>query len=822
MQVMERWLAAALVAGALGAASPAGAAEPLGRYVPAGEVIGYVEYDGLAAHEAAWKKTAAGRAIAETSLGGMLREIIAQGVEYASKGPEAPKYAPKDIEALVEHILREGFAAGMGGADLQREGWAVLVIRNGADPKVRPLLISLLARGEEGKATEKVGSKTVVRLGNDPKQGAYWFDGTDLIIAAGPQWAERVAKRGGDEPNVSSVAKYREAAKAEGGEEPILVGFFDGKSLPPLPAQAVALGLDGLKGAFISVGFAGEAIVSRIHLAAPAPRRGLLALLDQPAFSKGDLPPIPADAGSFAVVSASPSKVFDELVASASSVNPNAEAIIGQIRGGIRDALGIDVRDDLLAQVGPRVGAYIAPAEPGDGLNLGIATIPKVTVVAEIQDREKFAATLDKLVAVINAQLAGLGSPIATKGFRLPPPESIKPGTLAAEFRKLPEPELGYVLTIPPGVFPLPVGLRPTVILGEKYLFAALNPDAARAALRVEEEKSLRWEADEANAKLLGPLPERMTALSISDPRNSTPEFLANLPMYVQMIGSNDGNRPGPGRPPMVLRLDPLQVPTPASLRPFLFPNATIARMGDDGFTLTSRISLPSASIGLESPAVGGPIAIALLLPAVQSSREAARRSQSINNMKQIGLAMHNYHSTYNFFPPQAIRSKDGKKALLSWRVAILPYIEQASLYNEFHLDEPWDSPHNSKLIGRIPPVYVHPGRSDGAGNTCYQVFYGKGAAFEGEEGMSIGGFTDGTSNTILTTEAAKAVPWTKPQDIDFDPKAADLKGLGLDDVGGFNAGLADGSVRHIAKTIDIKTLKALITRAGGEVIPSF
>ncbi len=119
---------------------------------------------------------------------------------------------------------------------------------------------------------------------------------------------------------------------------------------------------------------------------------------------------------------------------------------------------------------------------------------------------------------------------------------------------------------------------------------------------------------------------------------------------------------------------------------------------------------------------------IALLLPAVQAVREAARRAQCTNNLKQIGLALHNYHSATNGFPAAAITSKDGKP-LLSWRVAILPFIEQQNLYNEFHLDEAWDSPHNKALIARMPKTYLCPTapvRQEGT--TTYKAFVGGGA----------------------------------------------------------------------------------------------
>jgi hypothetical protein len=208
------------------------------------------------------------------------------------------------------------------------------------------------------------------------------------------------------------------------------------------------------------------------------------------------------------------------------------------------------------------------------------------------------------------------------------------------------------------------------------------------------------------------------------------------------------------------------------------------------------------------------------LVDAVRQMRKSAGRAQSANNLKQIVLAMHNYHSTYNNLPPAAIFGKDGKP-LLSWRVIILPYIEQDDLYKQFHLDEPWDSDHNKKLLAQMPPVYAAPGRK-GATDTHYQVFVGKGAAFEGKNGLPFASFTDGTSNTILVVEAAHAAPWTRPEDLPFDP-AKPLPKLGGLFPGGFHAALADGSVRFVSDKITPQTLRSAITRNGGEVLgPDF
>jgi hypothetical protein len=238
---------------------------------------------------------------------------------------------------------------------------------------------------------------------------------------------------------------------------------------------------------------------------------------------------------------------------------------------------------------------------------------------------------------------------------------------------------------------------------------------------------------------------------------------------------------------------------------------------------------LKTASLRQEGPVVEGTLRIkgdpqaagVTLLEAIQKVRASAARAQSVNNLKQLGLAMHNFHDVNGRFPPAAVYSKDGKP-LLSWRVLLLPYLEGNALYNEFHLDEPWDSEHNKKLLARMPKVFAVPSdeKANAAHETHYQAFVGKGTVFEGKKGIRITEITDGTSNTIMFAEAAKAVPWTRPQDLPFDPSQP-LPKLGGLFPQGFNTTFCDGSVHFLRNTIKPETLKFLIMRNDGQVIPA-
>src|SRR5260370_15979827 len=174
---------------------------------------------------------------------------------------------------------------------------------------------------------------------------------------------------------------------------------------------------------------------------------------------------------------------------------------------------------------------------------------------------------------------------------------------------------------------------------------------------------------------------------------------------------------------------------------------------------------------------------------------------------------MHSYHDVHGRLPAAVVYGEDGKP-LLSWRVLILPFIEQEALFRRFKLDEPWDSPHNLRLLPEMPRVFFPFDGSSPAQphNTFYQVFVGKGAAFEGKMGLRWEDFTDGTPNTFLVVEAGQAVPWTSPQDLTYGA------GLPLPKLGGlfkarFRAGFGDGSVLTISQDISEATLRDASTR---------
>jgi hypothetical protein len=202
----------------------------------------------------------------------------------------------------------------------------------------------------------------------------------------------------------------------------------------------------------------------------------------------------------------------------------------------------------------------------------------------------------------------------------------------------------------------------------------------------------------------------------------------------------------------------------------------------------------------------------------VNNVRAAPLRTQSMNKLKQICLALINYEQTNGRFPTAAIKSSTGSG--LSWRVAILPYLEEQSLYRRFRLNEPWDSPHNEKLIPLMPSVFMSPGGAEEPGWTNYLAVVGDNSVIvDGTKGIRATDVRDGLSKTIVVVEADDKVSaiWTKPEEYAWDPSRPTV-GLGGIWPGYFLAGFGDASVRRVHLD-SIELINGLFSRNGRETV---
>jgi hypothetical protein len=270
-------------------------------------------------------------------------------------------------------------------------------------------------------------------------------------------------------------------------------------------------------------------------------------------------------------------------------------------------------------------------------------------------------------------------------------------------------------------------------------------------------------------------------------------------------------------------KLPAVEIPQAKSIEFAFGVNVVRLERVADGWVLAGERLHVSDSVSL----AGQGLSIALLLPAVQAARTAARRMQAANNMREILLAMHNYADSHGALPAAYSANEQGKP-LLSWRVHLLPFLDQLELYHQFHLDEPWDSEHNRKLIEKMPPVYRSPEGDVPKGFTTYLAVVGNDASIVPPRelprqsyptGTRFVEFLDGTSNTILLVDvtAQHAVPWTKPEDFpsDADNPLSRLRNWG----GHTQVGLADGVVLPLPLNTSVQTFRALLTRGGLEPV---
>jgi hypothetical protein len=217
-------------------------------------------------------------------------------------------------------------------------------------------------------------------------------------------------------------------------------------------------------------------------------------------------------------------------------------------------------------------------------------------------------------------------------------------------------------------------------------------------------------------------------------------------------------------------------------------------------------------------------LGVGMLLLLTRSCQEYNHRrqvrmgsEQSVDKLRQLARAVQYYYDDHGRLPAPAMYSKE-RTPLLSWRVAVLPYLGHAELYGKFRLDEDWNSPNNTHLLADMPSLYEYYGdhKARLPGKTYFQVIVGPGTAFESQARLTFSSFPDGTSETLLIVEAAEAVPWSAPEDLRFSPEGP-LPKLGGHHPDFFLAALANLTVHRLDANTAPIALRAAITRNGGE-----
>jgi hypothetical protein len=254
----------------------------------------------------------------------------------------------------------------------------------------------------------------------------------------------------------------------------------------------------------------------------------------------------------------------------------------------------------------------------------------------------------------------------------------------------------------------------------------------------------------------------------------------------------------------------------PPQLQPSLGQAVNSLASSSADSSVTVNITIPGTLVQVlkDNPELMGPMA---------GGPPSSPPLNQNNNLRQIAIAMHNFHETFNHLPVADGNGEtgDGKKSGLSWRVHILPYLDQAELYNQFHLDEAWDSPHNMALVNQMPDVFKVPG-VDQPGQTTVHVFASANTPFDPEKPIGFRDIVDGTSNTIMNVVAGPetAAPWTKPGGLTLDP-ANPAGALGTPGPS-FAAAFCDASVKNISVNLDPQVLSNLIQFNDGNPVSGF
>jgi hypothetical protein len=216
-------------------------------------------------------------------------------------------------------------------------------------------------------------------------------------------------------------------------------------------------------------------------------------------------------------------------------------------------------------------------------------------------------------------------------------------------------------------------------------------------------------------------------------------------------------------------------------------------------------------------------VLIALLIPATRDARGAARRTQCKNNLKQIGLALYNYHDEYGSFPPAYTVDSNGRM-LHSWRTLLLPYLDHDQFYRQIDFSKPWYDPVNATAFNAAVDVFQCRSTEMPTNHTIYLGVSGPNCCFRDDKPTTFTDIEDGMSYTLMVVEVPqnRTVPWMSPQDADEALILGIDKDSKVSHTGGIQAAMADGSVRFISSNINRVTLRALLTTSGSEVVDEF
>lgn len=798
--------------------------------------IGYFAWDGGVEHAEAFQKTAQYDALVKSGLWGygtkvvkeMLPAFMAQAVPHASEKEVAELGKAKEyFQALFDNGMSVSLTDGPEGGAPSPALTVVLHNLGAAEAEIPKLLDLMDLRADVQRKTVSGRSVQSIYIPDTPGIELAWFrEAQHLVITVGMASAEQaIAVADGNTPNVTTSRQWKTYRDGDADFEIASVGWLDFGSLRdrfgafefPIPGQEQpvainqfikALGLQNLGTTASQFGYRGKATIARTFVEAPGQRTGMLALMDQPVFELKDLPPMPAATTNFAGFSMELARGWDTSLKAIRQtlelLPPEASEEFEELFAKLPEVIGFDLRNDLLAPIGNIHCVFDDPAGGAFGFGFGAA--------ASVRDPERLRTTVNMLMDRLTAELQNADLPV---------PMSIQRAEVAGR----------ELITVPAGMF------TPTIVIDDKWLAFSLYPQSIKAFLMRQDGELAAWQPNPEHRTALAEFPTEFSAISIDDPRKALNGLYALIPMLNSGLHTMAGG--AAGNTVKAADLPPQEIVTAP-----LFPNVRVSFPGEDGFTFEGRQSLPVMPMPSAQSAVAVPVLVALLLPAVQQAREAARRTLSKNNLKVMGLAMHNYHDVYNHLPTGTVQGTDLKpEQRLSFLYSVLPFLDQAPMYSVMSKNEKlaWDSEEHSPFTETGIIRFRHPSMAHGlpyATHYAGMAGVGKDAPIlpVGHERAGIFGYdrktrlrdmTDGTSNTIMITETTEAnIPWAAGgqtlKSLTQEPYVNGPDGVGGPSIGGCNVLMGDGSVRFISENIDPETMRRLSAMADGKVIGGF
>ncbi|MCR9199597.1 MAG: DUF1559 domain-containing protein [Planctomycetaceae bacterium] len=833
---MTKAVSILMMSGALLGASLYTIAEPTRlQSVPPAELLPeravvMLQVDGTKAHMPALRETAAWKALEDTQMRERVFDLVEMFVKAAS--PEMAATARKSMNDLMERGMSLAIAISPDGQSFAPYG--VLVLHEAADMKDTIMSIALQAepdlesqiqtRTQEGREISFVSPQPGMEV-------CLWTEGSHLVLGVGIQPADRViANVEGREKNVTAHPLWNKLRKKSGYtvnqvawvDTKSLMDQFGGMPFPdPPPGKQLSirefcdlLGVAELEGITFSGGYKGVATWNSMDVIAPGPRRKLLKLLDQRNITFDELPPLPTDTDNFFAGSFDIRGAVDLVVETVTDVMTFAgDNQLDRFEQGFEQfqaMIGGHPRDVFSAGLGDLFCVYNDPTSMP--IPVGIGPV----VVASVADRDVLEGTLRKLSEIAQSEARGEFS--------------------VRESEK--DDATFFSIQIQGGV---PV--VPTIMVTDKWIVGSLMPGAAQSFAARLKGRLKSWTPNEEVENALAALPKEYASITVSDPRPGYRTMMTWAPMGLGMMEANVVPELAQRNPDIRMPFGLQDLPSAQELVEPMFPNVSVSTVDESGAHVLTRSSVPGVPVGNVASAAILPVMVALLLPAVQQAREAARRTQSRNNMKQIMLAMHNHHDVYRAFPRGTFENEELEvEERLSWMYPLLPFIEQNNLYGQIDKNGAWNSEQNKPMAELMLPVLVNPSAAgEEAGAMDYVGISGigpdsaslkandpKAGIFGYDRQTRIRDITDGTSNTIAimdSSERGKSYLQGGKSSIrgfSQQPYINGPDGIGGPHPGGVNAGFADGSVRFISENIDPKVLEALATKAGGEVVPNF